>query len=163
MIFTGVCSAEVRIAEPEYVGNVIAVQSATGVDLEKQRASNHARSGLFRAASSNIVQRAKSPVRLSSAEALQFIVRAESNAIDPTQLVNIFQLISDPGRDYRYIQTGTQGMFTSSSMAIDFLPFTGKQYGKSSYLLTISQPLDAGEYAITLDGSRDVFNMFGID
>lgn len=31
-----------------------------------------------------------------------------------------------------------------------------------TYLITL-EGVDSGEYAVTLDGSRDVFNMFGVD
>jgi hypothetical protein len=54
-------------------------------------------------------------------------------------------------------------MFTGDSMAIELLSFTSERYGESSYLLTLNEPLEAGEYAMTLDGSRDVFSMFGVD
>jgi hypothetical protein len=156
-------AAEVTIAEPEYVGNIIALQGAEGVALEKQRAASHARSGFFKAKASNIVQRAASPVRLARGEKLQFIVRAATNEVDPAQVINVFQLISNPRKDYRYIETGSQGMFTGDSMAIELLSFTSERYGESSYLLTLNEPLEAGEYAMTLDGSRDVFSMFGVD
>jgi hypothetical protein len=163
VVLAHVCIAEVTIAEPEYVGNIIVVRDGEGVALEKQRASNHARAGFFRGKMSNIVQRAASPVRLTRGEKLQFIVRAATNEVDPAQVVNVFQLISDPRKDYRYIETGSQGMFTGNSMAIEFLPFASERYGESSYLLTFIEPLEAGEYAMTLDGSRDVFSMFGVD
>lgn len=156
-------SAETSIAEPEYVGNILAIQGADGVALEKQRASSHARAGFMKTKSSNIVQKAKSPVRLAAGSEVQFIVRAATNDVDPTQVVNLFALVSDPNKDYRYVETGSQGPFTGDAMVIDFLPFTSERYGESSYLLTISVPLSPGEYAMTLDGSRDVFNLFGVD
>lgn len=152
-----------EIPEPEYVGNILLVQGAAGVPLEKQRASNHARSGFLKAKSSNIVQGAQSPVRTTTNENLTFIVRHSTNDVDPAQVVNIFKLTSDSKRDYRYIETGSRGMFTGDSMNIEFLPFSSSRYGKSSYQLTISQPLSPGEYAMTLDGTRDVFSLFGVD
>ncbi len=149
--------------EPEYVGNIVLLENNSALPLEKQRASNHARSGFLKAKSSNIVQGAQSGVRASSRSGLQFIVRHSSNDVDPAQIVNVFKLTSDAKRDYRYIETGSRGMFTGNSMKIDFIPFNSKRYGESSYVLTIAQPLEPGEYAMTLDGSRDVFNLFGID
>ncbi len=50
----------------------------------------------------------------------------------------------------------------STAADIDFIPFQASKYGQSSYLLQVDDLLP-GEYAITLDGSRDVFNMFGVD
>jgi hypothetical protein len=152
-----------EIPEPEYVGNILMIQDNSGIPLEKQRASNHARSGFLKAKSSNIVQGAQSSVRAATGENLTFIVRHSTNDVDPVQVVNIFKLTSDIKRDYRYIETGSRGMFTGDSMKIEFLPFSSKRYGKFSYQLTISQPLSPGEYAMTLDGTRDVFSLFGVD
>jgi hypothetical protein len=163
LLLCGVASAETSIAEPEYVGNILAIQGENGLALEKQRASSHARAGFMKTKSSNIVKKGKSPVRLTAGSDAQFIVRAATNDVDPAQVVNLFALVSDPNKDYRYVETGSQGPFTGDAMVIDFLPFTSKRYGESSYLLTISVPLAPGEYAMTLDDSRDVFNLFGVD
>lgn len=154
---------DLAIPEPEFVGNFVLVTDDHGLALEKQRASTHARAGFFKAKGSNIVQGAQSTVRAPGGAGLRFIVRASSNDVDPAQLVNVFALTSDPKRDYRYIETSSQGMFTGDSMKIDFIGFSGKRYGDSSYLLTIDRPLPQGEYAMTLEGSRDVFNLFGVD
>ena len=154
---------DLNITEPDFVGNFLVVQDGDGLKLEKQRAANHARAGFFKAKGSNIVKKAQSPTRVSGGSQLQFIVRVESNNIDPSQVVNVFQLVSDKRKDYRYIETSSRGAFTSDSMAIEFLPFDGARYGESSYLLTMTVDLPPGEYAMTLDGSRDVFNMFGVD
>ena len=45
---------------------------------------------------------------------------------------------------------------------IDFLPFNAYPYKDSSFIveLNIEEP---GEYAVTLDSSRETFQLFGID
>jgi hypothetical protein len=49
-----------------------------------------------------------------------------------------------------------------SSSEIKFIKFEASKYGTSSYLIEISN-LPGGEYAMTLEDSRGVFNMFGVD
>lgn len=159
--FIGAAAAQVELPEPDYVGNIVAVQDGQGVPLEKQRASNRARGGFVRARAANEVEGVKSPVRLAGGW-LQFIVRAETNQVDPAQVVSVFQLDTNARREVRLIETGSQGVFAARSMDIDFLSFTSERYGESSYLITL-EGVDPGEYAVTLDGSRDVFNMFGVD
>ncbi len=153
---------EITVAEPEYVGDIVAVIDGSATPLEKQRASNRARAGAIRARAANEVQGVRSPVRLSG-QPLQFVVRHETNSVNPQQIISVFQLNTNDRRDVRLIETGSVGAFTARSMDIDYLPFTSERYGESSYLMTLQGPLEPGEYAITIEGSRDVFNMFGVE
>jgi hypothetical protein len=90
-------------------------------------------------------------------------VRHETNAVNPTQVINVLKLASNERRETRFVETGSTGAFSSQTMDIDYLPFGSERYGESSYLITLRDRLESGEYAITLDGSRDVFNLFGVD
>ena len=81
---------------------------------------------------------------------------------DPAEVINFFRLEEDAKKERRTIVTGTVNFNQSTAADIDFIPFQASKYGQSSYLVQVSD-LPPGEYAITLDGSRDVFNMFGID
>lgn len=161
-VIVGTAVAETTLPEPEYVGDIVAVEGDVGTPLEKQRTSNRARAGALRARSANEIEGTASPVRLT-AQPLRFIVRHDTNTVNPTQVVNVFRMSVNERRGVRLVETGSVGAFTSRSMDIDFLSFEGERYGSSSYLITIEEPLAPGEYAITLDGSRDVFNLFGID
>ncbi len=160
--FAPMVVGEVAVVEPEYVGDIVAVVEGSAVPLEKQRASNRARAGAIRARAANEVQGSRSPVRLSG-QTLQFVVRHDTNSVNPQQIISVFQLNTNDRRDVRLIETGSVGAFTARSMDIDYLPFTSERYGESSYLMTLQGPLEPGEYAITIEGSRDVFNMFGTD
>jgi len=102
---------DITISEPEYVGDIVAIQANAAVPLEKQRASNRARAGALRARASNQVESASSPVRLSG-KPMQFIVRHETNSVNPEQVINIFQLAVNERRDVRQVETGSTGAFT---------------------------------------------------
>lgn len=150
------------VAEPEYVGDIIAIEGGAVIPLEKQRVSNRARAGALRARASNEIEGIASPVRLSQ-QPLVFIVRHETNSVNPTQIINVFRLDTNDRRETRFIETGSTGAFSSQSMDIAFLPFDSERHGESSYRITLQGELEPGEYAITLEGSRDVFNLFGLD
>ncbi|SHN21773.1 hypothetical protein SAMN04488057_11142 [Cyclobacterium lianum] len=161
---------DLQIAEPEFSGIVLLVRDQqTGEPLEKQKASSGSKAsvgaalfGVARAKGMNFVNAARSTVRIGQGSEIRLIVRAGNNDRDPMELINIFALESEPDKDRRQIVTGTVNFNKSTAAAIDFLPFQASRYKDSSYLLEVS-PLPPGEYALTLDGSRDVFNMFGVD
>ncbi len=162
---------DIKIPEPEYVGNIVYINGGKAIPLEKQKASTKAKAGtslyltgIGKVKGSNVVSGLKSPVRIKRQEELQFIVRNTDNDVDPFQVINIFKLEQHQKKDFRFIQTSSSATFSgSSAMEIDFIPFVASKYGEDSYLISIQNNLDPGEYAITMDGSRDLFNMFGVD
>ena len=166
---------EIRLSEPQYTGKIIFVNGDEGVSLEQQKASSKAKggaslylTGIGKVTGTNNLKGVKSPVRIQKSNKYQFIVRVTDNNIDPFQLLNIFKLEqkikSNTTKSYRFIETTSAATFSgSSSMDIDFIQFDATKYGDYSFLITISQPMEATEYAMTLEGSRELFNMFGID
>lgn len=137
--------------------------------LEKQKAASASKAdigaalfGVSKAKGMNTVTGVQSPVRASGGDELAFIVKVKENDRDPVEVINIFRLEIDTKKERRTIVTGTVNFNQSTAADIDFIPFQALKYGQSSYLVQVSE-LPPGEYAITLDGSRDVFNLFGID
>lgn len=158
------------IPEPEYKGNMLLVHGTTGTPLEKQKSSS--KSGLSasvfiigvgKAKSSAVVDGVSSPVRISGKDKVELIVRAQDNSVDPVQIVNFFKLTPNTRKGNRFIMLSqTNSLSSTETMKIQMVPFTSAKYGTSSYLLTVAH-LEPGEYALTLEGSRDLFNMFGVD
>src|SRR5690606_32093646 len=140
-LFAGVAVAETDLPEPEYVGDIVAGEADVATPLEKQRTSTRARAGALRARSANEIAGKASPVRLST-QPLRFIVRHETNTINPTQVINVFRMAVNERRDVRLIETGSAGAFTARSMDIEFLPFRSERYGTSSYLITLDGELE---------------------
>jgi hypothetical protein len=159
------------IPEPEYAGNIVLVDGTKTKPLEKQKVSLKAKAGatmyvvgVGKVKASNIVTGARSPIRTQQRDSLTFIVRVQDNSTDPFNLINIFQLNSNTNKNQRSIEVASAGTFSgSSSNDIDLIPFVAKKYGEKSYILTIQRILIPGEYAITVEGSRDVFNLFGVE
>jgi len=124
--------------------------------------------GIGKVTGTNNLNGVKSPVRIKKANKYQFTVRVQDNNADPFHLLNFFKLEQmikkTEAKSYRYIETMSAATFSgSSSMDIRFIQFDAVKYGEHSFLVTITQPLETAEYAMTIEGSRDLFNMFGID
>lgn len=124
--------------------------------------------GVGKVTGTNEVKGVASPMRINASEKHQFIIRVPDNNMDPFQLINIFRLEqkikSKADKSVRVIETSSAATFSgSSAMDINMIEFESKKYGESSILITISSTLEPGEYAMTLEGSRDLFSMFGVD
>lgn len=167
--------SEITIQEPQYIGRMLYVSGDVGIPLEQQKASTKAKAGasmyvvgVGKVTGTNEVKGAESPVRIAASDRHQFIIRVPDNNMDPFQLINIFRLEqkikSKADKSVRIIETSSAATFSgSSAMDINMIEFESRKYGESSILITISSALEPGEYAMTLEGSRDLFNMFGVD
>ncbi len=137
--------------------------------LEKQKASIASKAdvgaaifGIPMGKGMNIVNGAQSPVRTSRKSTVRLIVKVSDNSKDPTEIVNMFRMEQDKKKDKRVLIVGKVNFNKSSALDIKFLQFKGSKYGTSSYLIELSD-VEPGEYAATLEGSRGVFNLFGVD
>ena len=163
-------SQEITIAEPEFTGIILLVRgSDSGEQLEKQKAASASKAdigaalfGVSKAKGMNTIDGLQSPVRVESGENVKFIARVKENDRDPVEVINIFRMEQDLKKERRTIVTGTVNFNQSTASDIDFIPFQAKKYGQNSYLIEVTG-LSPGEYTLTLDGSRDVFNLFGVD
>ncbi len=123
------------IPEPEYIGNIVFVDSGHPKALEKQKASTKTKAGASmyivgagKIKSSNVVEGARSPIRILKRDSIQFIVRVANNDMDPFQLFNIFKLDQNQNKNTRYIEIGSLGTFSgASSNDISFIPFQAKK------------------------------------
>ncbi|HRG53576.1 MAG TPA: hypothetical protein PLL00_12135 [Bacteroidia bacterium] len=162
-------SQEVKIKEPEFTGMIILVSGGdTFEKLEKQKASAASKAdigaalfGVVKGEGMNIVNGALSPVRVKASKTIKFIAKVKENDKDPVEVINIFKLEQDKIKDKRVLIVNKVNLNQSSS-EIKFIKFEASKYGTSSYLIEISN-LPGGEYAMTLEDSRGVFNMFGVD
>ncbi len=161
---------EISIPEPEFTGIILLVRSDDlGEQLEKQKAASSSKAdigaalfGVSKGKGMNMVNGIQSPVRTAGGEKISLIARVRENDRDPVEVVNIFRMEKDIKKERRILVTGTVNFNQTTTLDIDFIPFEASRYGQSSYLIELSE-IPAGEYAITLDGSRDVFNLFGVD
>src|SRR5690554_971925 len=160
---------EITVPEPEFTGIILLVRSDdSGEQLEKQKAASASKAdigaalfGVSKGKGMNMVNGLQSPVRTSGGENISLIVRVKENDRDPVEVINIFRMEKDLKKERRILVTGTVNFNQTTTLDIDFIPFQASKYGQSSYLIELSD-IPEGEYAITLDGSREVFNLFGV-
>ena len=89
-----------------------------------------------------------SDTKLKASDNLQFIVRSVDNNTDPMAIVKIFRF--DSSKKYRRAEVSSQNNWgTVKTNKLQYLNFTAKKYGTSSYLITLKDK-PAGEYGITI-------------
>ncbi|MBK8810690.1 MAG: hypothetical protein IPN69_08150 [Acidobacteria bacterium] len=111
----------------------------------------------------------KAKQRFIATEPLQLVVRAVDNNSDPLAIVSIYKLKSKKKSRTVLISKDNSGtLMKSRTNTKDLIRFTGKKFGTSSYLITLSD-LAPGEYGIvvtnpnTRDEKRTVVSCFGLD
>lgn len=165
------CQTLTRGPEPEFVNTVTFVNGKSPVQLEKQRVTmktvRNASAvvvGIGKVKMIGTVKGEKSAVRVEASDTLHFLVRVSDNSKDPATVVNFARFQINVAKKNRFIEVESVKSFQADTDRdnVDFIQFTAKKYGTSSYLLAVVG-LTPGEYTITLDGSRDLCQMFGVD
>ncbi len=166
-------SQNIKITEPEFTGIILYVNDTIGegVRLEHQTATflTELNESVYdpnigqtntTATSKNIVNGNSSPIKIANRDKIQLIVKVANNNVDPVSTINIFKLKSE--NDRRTLELVSAKASGGSVPAnIQYIPFSAKKYGTSSYLIEIRN-IEQGEYAMTLPERRDIFYMFCI-
>lgn len=153
-----------KIMLPEFSGQIGCIMADSSILLlEQQRAQAHVKGGYYsKVKGSNYVKGSRSRVVILSFQDHKFLLRVNDNSQDPFSLINIFKLESDLKDDVRKVLVSTAGAITGQKQAIEFIAFKAVKYGLNGYLIEPTNRFQIGEYAITLNGSREVFNLFSI-
>ena len=114
-----------------------------------------------------IVEGPSAAVRLDGSKPIRLIVKAVDNDTDPMAIINIFRF--EHSKKQRLAELSSVSTFGSvKSNKLDYVPFTGRKYGESSYLLTLDKR-EPGEYGITvrnpnnLDEKSVIVSTFAIE
>ena len=141
------------IPEPEFSGQALIINSEDKVEaLESSRLQVDSDLKLFSVktkykfwleisgcCSQTILNKSVSPIK--------FIVKADNNNADPTTVYQIVKLEKDKSK--RKLLTSTMSMKGIKNNQDGFIPFYGKKYGTSSYLLSATIP-EPGEYGLLI-------------
>lgn len=87
--------------------------------------------------------------RTALSDTLRVVVRVPNNRVNPHVHFNAFKMVVE--KEKRYI----------FSEEYEKVPFAAERFGESSFCLTFTG-LQPGEYAITEDGKRTLFNLFSL-
>lgn len=168
-VATGILRAqEIDVAEPDFIGEVFAVNPEDGsvAKLEKQTVMLQSKVnatgimfGIGKSKTKLVIDGPSAAVRLDRSKPIYLVVKAVDNQTDPMAIINIFGFEST--KKQRLAETASVSSFGSvKSNKLNYVPFTGKKYGESSYLLTLDKR-EPGEYGITVQNpnNRDEKNV----
>ncbi len=147
--------------EPDFEGEVMGVfPDGSAKKLEKHNVKLRTGAGFyiagFAASKSKtkvIVDGGSAKVRFQDGQPLVLIVRAQDNKADPMSIVRIFRMKAN--KKQRAAVISAIGSFSVTSNQMDYLPFTAKKYGESSYYLTFDET-PAGEYGVIVSNPNNV-------
>lgn len=153
--------------EPEFDDVFFRLDTGKLIPLERQSATIEGKSSGFIIMSSRTVSEfsgARSPVRFTSAQPLEFIVRPLTTAVDPNSIYVLRKLAVKKGRRELVISSAhftPIGGSSKSSPTQGVLPVDFSKYATSSIKM-ITSALSPGEYAVSRLYGR-VFYCFGVD
>lgn len=152
-----------KYKEPDFVGDIKYVGSGKDVLLEKEMAVIGSKGGMYsKIKTTSSIKGLQSSLKIHPIDKLVFLVKVADNSVNPTSIVNVFKLDQDKKTNSRFVTVMTTGTFSGQKAAIDFKAFEYSKYGNNCYLIVFPKSLETGEYAITLEGSRQIFNVFTI-
>lgn len=151
-----VANAQVTVAEPEFIGQVLALKSDTeGTLLDKESAQIKTKAaaslyivGIGSTKSRFTLTGGKAKVRLPKAAQTRLIVKAVDNKTDPLQIINVIRFEAK-AKQRRALTSKVNTFGGASSNALDRMDFNAKKYGESSYLVVLDN-LEPGEYGVTV-------------
>ena len=163
MVLSTVLVTAQEVEEPEFAGEVVVIRAnKTSAPLEKQ--ISQSRSALSAGAILVGIGKYKtqlqiagccSTVKLNNGESIKFIVRAVDNNTDPLAIIKIFKFESKS--KYRRAEVASTNTFgTTKTNNLNYVSFSAKRYGKSSYIITPLVALEPGEYGITVSNPNAV-------
>ena len=172
-VMTMVCYAQTERFEPEFIGQVVVINTDSTVTLLEKETTQMKTSStkfgyiplpgtsLLDKAKANLVVKGKeSPTRLKRGR-LTFIIRTGQNNQDPKDVFGIFQFeVKKKTREFVLAESGIISGTTSTN-SFNTVPTLVKKYGEDSYLVIIenAQP---GQYAITTSDISYV-STFGVE
>jgi hypothetical protein len=161
--------SQVAPSEPEFADVFFQLEAGKLIPLERQTATIQGKASGFIVMSSKAASEfpgAKSPIRLHSGQALDFVVRSAlaASTVDPATLYVLRKLDSKKKSRELIFMAGhftPVGGSAKTNLAQGVLPVTFARYGASSIRMT-SAPLPPGEYAVSQIYAQTVF-CFGVD
>ncbi len=159
-VFSG-GGATAQNLEPDFEGEVMGIfPDGAAKKLEKHNVKLRTGAGVyiagFAASKSKtkvIVDGGSAGVRFHNGAPVALVVRAQDNKADPMSIVRVFRMKTN--KKQRSAVIAAIGSFSTTSNQMDYLPFSAKKYGESSYYLTFDRT-PAGEYGIIVSNPNNV-------
>ncbi|WP_304405782.1 hypothetical protein [Turicimonas muris] len=175
ILITFTLSAFAQMFEPEWVGEVSVLKidgDTLSIPTEKSipQVKTSASAGRLLVGIGNVRRKAvikngRSTTQIQPDDEITLVVRCKDNESDPTSFIQVVKF-EEKKKERKTELANVNWLGNVSEGNMDFLPFTGKRYGKSSYILTFQAP--EGEYGVRVlnpnkeDEKVTVFYCFGI-
>lgn len=173
LVLSNSLSSKAQISEPDFIGDAYFLKAdSTFIQLDKEigdfTSGVSFSSNSWNALSIEIAG-GKSQTRFPMGETLQIVVRAVDNNSDPLSIITIYKFKAKASKRNVVISKDNLGtLMKSRTISKNQVRFSGKKFGKSSYLITL-KGLVVGEYGIvvsnpnSIDEKRIVVSCFAVD
>lgn len=164
----GILAQQPKAAEPDYIGifNYLDVANNKLTPLERQTVQVKAKAKAFGFGGAEgyvEIKGDRSSVRFKANDDLYFVVRASSQQVDPSTVIQFFMMqIVKGARQLKMVKVSAFGAVNSNKQNESMIPFNTAKYGESSFKIVPSQGLPMGEYCFSTTTGQDAF-CFGID
>ena len=163
-----------EVGEPEFIGEVLVVKAGEEPHLlEKETVMLRTRVnagailvGIGKAKTLIMIDGTTAATQLKTTDDFRFIIKAVDNRTDPMSIIQIFRFgANKKQRKAELASTSTFG--STKSNKLEYLPFTAKKFGESSYKITLREK-PVGEYGIIVrnpnhvDEKQTIVSTFGI-
>lgn len=161
--------------EPEWVGEVsilkidgdtLSIPTEKSIPQVKTSASaGRLIVGIGNVRRKAVIKNGRSTTQIQPNDVITLVVRCMDNASDPTSFIQVVKF-EEKKKERKTELANVNWLGNVSEGNMNFIPFTGKRYGNSSYILTFEAP--EGEYGVRVlnpnkeDEKVTVFYCFGI-
>lgn len=161
--------------EPEWAGevNILKIEGDTvAIPTEKsipqiKTSSSAGRLlvGIGNVRSKAVIKNGRSATQILPNNVITLVVKCKDNDTDPTSFIQVVKF-EEKKKERKTELANINWLGNVSEGNMNFVQFTGKRYGKSSYILTLQAP--EGEYGVRVLNPNDkdekvtVFYCFGI-
>jgi hypothetical protein len=171
--------AQKQVAEPDFIGESFLLNSDNStINLEKETIQIKTKASIlnYMGGIGALVGKTKSKIniqnccsnsRTKTKNNLAIVIKAVDNETDPLAIISIFKF-EQKGESRKAELASYSVVGGASENNLNYIKYTAKRYGKSSYIITISA-IDAGEYGINVknpnnkDDKSTIVSTFGVD
>lgn len=148
--------------EPEWAGEVnilkidgdtIAIQTEKSIpQIKTSSSAGRLLVGIGNVRSKAVIKNGKSTTQIKPNDVITLVVRCKDNETDPTTFIQVVKF-EEKKKERKTELANVNWLGNVSEGNMDFINFTGKRYGKSSYILTLNAP--EGEYGVRVLNPND--------
>lgn len=165
-----------KVQEPQFIGEVVVlISDSTAISLEKKIPTIKSKSGIsvrltgFGAVKTHMhVEGSKAISRIKRTDnSIELLIRVADNNNDPTDCIRLFKF-EQKKKERRAEMASVNTFGQASADNLNYIPFEGRKYGDSSYLIRfdVTEPCELGVIVNHSEAEKDgqlIIRCLGID